>query len=302
MKDRISTVGPLVAMAFVVAYVAIGPMNDATAADKIVTAGNDAGGGMSSGAAGGGAGQASGNGTDSSGTTVTGGDNKATIAGGPLPLAPLASAAWTGAINAFWRTSTNWSPNTVPGFGDTATFNGAGNGNTTINLSVDLVTVHTIVFDTASAAAYRIGNRGDTLTLNDGGAITVNSTVTNPERVSADVILGPPGSTNSTISLTNNSTTSDLAILSDISSPGLGNGTKTLAPGGSRNGEIIANIHEGGSPIALTKSGTGTWALSTVPPQLREYLHRNHNDQRRCIAVEQCACSAGRPFWHGERK
>ena len=109
-------------------------------------------------------------------TAPTGGDNRATIADGGLPLAPLASAAWTGAINAFWRTATNWNPNTVPGSGDTATFNGAGNGNTTIDL-LSGVTINTIVFDTASAAAYTI--RGGNLTLNDGGAITVNSTVTN---------------------------------------------------------------------------------------------------------------------------
>ena len=264
MKDCVSTVGPLVAMAFVVAGVAIGPMNDATAANKIVTAGN----GINSGATGVDAGQASGNGTDSSGTILTGGDNKASIADGGLPLAPLASAAWTGAISAFWTTSTNWSPPTVPGSGDTATFNGAGNGNTTITLSLHLVTIHTIVFDTASAAAYTIGNRGDSLTLNDGGAITVNSTVTNRERVSADVILGTDDFTTSTISVTNNSTTSDLEILGDISPSTVGTGTpgtKTLAPGGTGNGEIIANIHEGISPVALTKSGTGTWALSNSP-------------------------------------
>ena len=202
-------------------------------------------------------------------TPPTGGDNKATMADDGLPFAPLASAAWTGATNAFWITSTNWNPTTVPGSGDTATFNGAGNGNTTINLSVDLVTVNTIVFDTASAAAYRIGNRGDTLTLNDGGAITVISTVTNREEVFADVILGTDDFTTSTISVTNNSTTSDLEILGDISPSTVGTGTpgtKTLAPGGTGNGEIIANIHEGISPVALTKSGTGTWALSTSPP------------------------------------
>ena len=181
----------------------------------------------------------------------------------------MASAAWTGAINAFWTTSTNWNPPTVPGFGNTATFNGAGNGNTTINLSVNLVTINTIIFDTASAAAYTIGNRGDSLTLNDSGAITVNSTVTNRERVLAAVILGTDDLTTSTISVTNNSTTSDLEILGDISPTTTGNGTpgtKTLALGGSGNGEINANILEGVSPIVLTKSGTGTWALSTVPP------------------------------------
>ena len=88
MKDCVSTVGPLVAMAFVVTCAAIGPMDDDTAANKIITAGNDAGSGINSGAAGANPGQASGNGIDESGTILTGGDNKATrrTAVCPLPL------------------------------------------------------------------------------------------------------------------------------------------------------------------------------------------------------------------------
>jgi autotransporter-associated beta strand protein len=268
MKDWVSTVGPLAAMVFVVACVAIGPMDDATAANKIVTVGDDASRGISSGAAGAGAGQASGNGTDSNGTTLTGGDTRATIADDGAPLAPLASAAWTGALNAFWATATNWNPNTVPGSGDTATFNGAGNGNTTIDLMGRQVTINTIVFDTASAARYRIG-RGlnDTLRLNESGAITVNSTVTNTETVNANVILGTVRTTTSTISVTNNSTTSVLEIRGAISPNTTGTlppGTKTLAPGGSGNGAITATIDGDGfnlPPVALTKSGTGTWEL-----------------------------------------
>src|SRR4029077_15122619 len=89
------------------------------------------------------------------------------------------------------------------------------------------------------------------------------------ELIAADVILGTDGDTNSTISVTNNSTTSILAISGDISpstvSTGL-SGTKTLVPGGTGNGTITGLIFNQGSPsspkVALTKSGTGTWALS----------------------------------------
>ena len=201
-------------------------------------------------------------------TAPTGGDNRATIAGEGLTLAPLASAAWTGAAGPVqdWHFPTNWSPNTVPGSGDTATFNGPGNGHTRPDLTSG-VTINTIVFDTANAAAYRIG-LGGTLTMNDGGAITMNSTVTVPngEIIAAHVILGTD-SGNSTISVTNNSTTSILAITGDISpQAGNGFGTKTLAPGGSGNGAMTGNIFDPGAPlsekVALTKSGTGTWALS----------------------------------------
>ena len=120
-------------------------LNDATAANKTITvgntavsginsgsAGNDAGSGISSGVGGGGAGQVSGNGAGSSGTTLAGERSTPTITGGALPLVPLISATWTGAANSDWGNSSNWNPNTVPGSGDTASFNVPGD--TTINL------------------------------------------------------------------------------------------------------------------------------------------------------------------------
>ena len=51
---------------------------------------------------------------------------------GALTL-PAASGFWTGATDANWADA-NWSAAPVPGSGDAATFSGAGNGNTTINL------------------------------------------------------------------------------------------------------------------------------------------------------------------------
>ena len=45
-------------------------------------------------------------------------------------------ATWNGTTDAFWATLGNWAgpPASVPGTGNTATFNNAGNGNTTIDL------------------------------------------------------------------------------------------------------------------------------------------------------------------------
>jgi fibronectin-binding autotransporter adhesin len=68
--------------------------NDATAANKTVTAGNDTGSGINSGGATGGAGQASGSGTGSSGTTLSGGASKAVTAAGGIkgkPTLPVTS-------------------------------------------------------------------------------------------------------------------------------------------------------------------------------------------------------------------
>ena len=64
------------------------------------------------------------------------------------PKASAASATWNGTTDAMWSTLTNWSANPVPGTGDTATFNGAGNGNTTIDLGGG-VTIGTVLFDTS---------------------------------------------------------------------------------------------------------------------------------------------------------
>src|ERR1051326_3737347 len=102
-------------------------------------------------------------------------------------LVYAASGSWLGTADATWANASNWSTTPVPGTGDTATFNGAGNGNIAINLGGG-VTINTVLFDTSSAASYIIGTGAvgsQTLTLDNGGAITVNSTVTNNETVNA---------------------------------------------------------------------------------------------------------------------
>jgi fibronectin-binding autotransporter adhesin len=189
------------------------------------------------------------------------------------PSALAASATWTGTLSSTWADPLNWTLGGPPGSGDTATFANAGNGNTTLNLGTGK-TVMTILFNTSSAAPYTIGSGAvgsQTLTLNDSGAITVNSTVTNNQTVNAMIVLGTSRSTTSTISLTNNSTTSGqlLTVAGGISPSTAGTGTvatKTLALGGSGNGAvtgIISGNGSGGVPtVALTKSGTGTWTLA----------------------------------------
>ena len=257
--------------------------NDATAANKTITAsngavsgtnsgsaGNDAGSGINSGVGGGGAGQVSGNGTGSSGTTLTGEHSTPTIPGGAVTLAPLTSATWTGnGGNSDWGNSSNWNPNTVPGSGDTASFNSSANGDTTINLGLGGRTINTILFSSAGNAHFTIGSggiRNQDLTLNDGGAITVNSPVILDQRIDANVILGTLQGTSSTITFTNDSITASLTIAGDVvaSNSGGGNGIKILALEGG-NAIISGDIKDGGpggATIALTKDGIGTWTLS----------------------------------------
>jgi hypothetical protein len=101
-----------------------------------------------------------------------------------------ADGIWTGASDATWA-GANWTGG-VPGTGDTATFNGAGNGNTTIDLGGG-VTLLNLLFDTSSAAAYTIGSGAvgsQTLTLDNTASITVNATVTAAQTVNAAIKLG----------------------------------------------------------------------------------------------------------------
>src|SRR5438105_4809958 len=110
-----------------------------------------------------------------------------------LAAAPAAfaqtTATWTGAVSNLWADATpptNWSTGAVPGSLDTAQFNGAGNGNTSISLGNASQSISTLLFASGSAA-YSLGvlNSGDTFNLTSGGAITVNSGVT-AQTINAD--------------------------------------------------------------------------------------------------------------------
>ena len=120
-----------------------------------------------------------------------------------------------------------------------------------------------------AAGHYTIGSAGlrrnQELTLNDDGAIRVESPVINDQRIAANVILGTLQATSSIITFTNNSVTASLTIAGDVtgSTTGSGSGTKILALEGG-NALISGDIGQNGNgpTIALTKDGIGTWTLS----------------------------------------
>jgi autotransporter-associated beta strand protein len=178
-----------------------------------------------------------------------------------------ASGSWTGIADNTWA-GANWSATPVPGSGDTATFNGAGNANTTIDLGTG-VTISNLLFNTGSAAAYTIGTGavgGETLTLNNSGAITMNSTVANNEQFDAAIVLGTD-STAQAYTEINNSPWA-LSFAGNIyGGPSAGSGTagtKTLYVGGTGNTVFGGSLLNGASlvptttTIALTKMGAGT--------------------------------------------
>jgi autotransporter-associated beta strand protein len=179
-------------------------------------------------------------------------------------------ATWTGANGSTWA-GANWSSSPVPGAANnvhTATFNSAGNGQTTINLGAG-VTLNTVLFDTATAAAYTIGSGAvgsQTFTLENGGAITTSSTVTNGQVVNATVVLGTDRSAQ-TYTISNNATTpaTALTLAGNITGAASGGvaGAKTLAVVGAGDTDITGGIAQGGAAsLAVTKTGAGTLVLS----------------------------------------
>ena len=181
-----------------------------------------------------------------------------------IPTARATSDTWAGTTDSTWATSTNWAGGNVPGSADTATFNGAGNGNTTIDLGAG-VTLTNLTFDTSSAAAYTIGSGAvgsQTLTLGTltGGGIQMNSTVANNELINANIALGATGGGTYSVGLTNNSTTNTLTVAGGISASTTG--TKVLTVTGAGNVAVSGNITAGTGAVSILKSGASTLSLS----------------------------------------
>ena len=99
------------------------------------------------------------------------------------------SQNWTGlaAPNNQWTTLANWDT-AVPGSGNTAVFNGAGNGNTSISLGGSAQPIGALQF-IANPAAYTLGTlaSGDKFNFDAGGSITVNNSVTTPQTINANI-------------------------------------------------------------------------------------------------------------------
>lgn len=173
------------------------------------------------------------------------------------PNAQAANATWNGTTDATWATGTNWSTTPVPGNGNTATFNNAGGAIDTITTGA--ITINTILFDTASVAAYILGGATagtGTITLNDTGAITMNSTVANDQLINANIVLGL-NKTAQSYSITNNSNTSNLTLAGTISSTNnpMTGGIKTLNINGAGNVLLSGVISNGtATGVAINKS------------------------------------------------
>jgi hypothetical protein len=157
------------------------------------------------------------------------------------------SETWTGAANSLWANQNNWDTITVPGSSGTALFNGAGNGNTTISLGGGTQPINTVRFDTASAAAYGIGqDANDILSFDSGGFLETTSSLTKSQTINATLLMN--GGLLAINSVPNGATT--------------GNGLVGLALGPIKlNGEF--EIIQGAANVTTLLNGT----ISDAPSQ-----------------------------------
>ncbi|MEI6656428.1 MAG: autotransporter-associated beta strand repeat-containing protein, partial [Verrucomicrobiota bacterium] len=181
----------------------------------------------------------------------------------PGPTTGGRTLVWNGSADANWATAGNWNAPPVPGISDAALFNNAGGATRTLSLGAG-VAVGGLAFDTAAAGDYTLGSgavNSQTLTLNNGGAITLNATVTNNQRCNAALVLGTDGSAQ-TFTLTNKSPTAGLTVAGNITGSS-GPGLKTLALGGAGGISVGGLIGDGPSgTLAVMKFDSGTVTLS----------------------------------------
>jgi autotransporter-associated beta strand protein len=174
-----------------------------------------------------------------------------------------ATDTWNGTTDSSWSLASNWDTGILPGTADTALFNNAGSGNTTINISN--VSVGNITFDTSSAAAYTFGTGigSGTIVLGDNGVITSNSTVHTNQVFDSNMVLGSDA-TSQSYWLTCNS--GFAMFFAGTISGGTGGtaGTKTLGIGGTGAVELTGSVVDGGSAVGISKMGSGTLWMTGV--------------------------------------
>jgi len=176
-----------------------------------------------------------------------------------------ANGSWLGAEDAAWTNSANWSASPYPGnaVGESASFDGAGNGNTVIDLA-GLSSILNVTFG-QSAAAYTLGAGAvgsQTLTIENSGRIAMSANATADQTVSAAVRLGTT-TASATYTFTNANANQTLTLAGPITGGAEGGtaGAKTLILTGY--GKVVLNgvLSNGGSTgITLASYGTNTLA------------------------------------------
>ncbi len=189
-----------------------------------------------------------------------------------LTVGPVnaASGTWSGAADAFWTNSLNWSAAPYPSGGDTAVFS---NASAFASLDVaGLAGILNITFDTASVAAYTIGTgaaNSQTTILRDNGEIKLGSAAGASQTFNSNVRLGPD-TANAGYSLRND-TASQTLTFNNIS--GMSGGGKALNINGIGPISVLGILDKGGSTL-------------DVYDKLNSTLTINGNSSMRILQIE----------------
>jgi len=180
--------------------------------------------------------------------------------------------------NSNWSDGNNWSTApTPPGTdvagvttnGDTADFNNSSTGDD-VNLDVGNWNIANILFDTASANGFIIGNTaGNSLLLSSGGEILETSTVAGATSEAVDAPMVLEG--NYTFENDSSGATSGLKLAGNISVGGTTPATLTLQGSafvstGTSSDTITGVLVNGSSTASLSivKTGAGSWNLGST--------------------------------------
>ena len=181
-----------------------------------------------------------------------------------------AHGSWTGAANAMWTNNANWSGSSHPTTSQTATFNGAGNGFTTLDIS-GLASVRTNIFTSAGVAPYTLGVGGpnaQTLVMDNNGLIRVTADAGAPQMIHAALCLGIGASAGS-YTFQNDSVVNTLTIAGDIfgASSAATPGAKTINIRGAGDVVLSGSVSDGngaGGKLNVNMAGTLTLAGSNA--------------------------------------
>jgi len=150
----------------------------------------------------------------------------------PAVSARAADAIWDGDTSGAWRLNSNWNAGYPNDWSHDATFDGPGNGNTSIDISGNHVRVDRVFFRTADTAAYTFSGSHQ---LRVSRGISLDADVTNDQVFSLSV----RPRTNRSTTYRNDSTSGVLKFTSQMTTDWEGSGVANLIFAGA--GEIEAN-------------------------------------------------------------
>ena len=181
-------------------------------------------------------------------------------------MARAADGTWVGAASANWTNLSNWSASPYPGGDETATFSGAGNSQTNINVA-GLSGIKNMNFDGFGIAPYTIGNgpvNSQVLVLRNDAIVLMTGSAGNNQKFNSAIQLGPDMA-GYNYTFQNDNFAKTLTFAGNVAGASSGGtaGGKTLNVNGAGNIAILGNITKGGaSSLTVTDNGSGTLTLS----------------------------------------